>query len=193
MKRNVFKSLIMAMVCGIFPASQVDAAGCAKPVGCHADDGCGSEMLICRPVIEMKKVKKTCFEVECEYICIPQVHCPLFSWLKNGLGVGAEGSCTDQCGTAACGDCHCQADCGESGCNGCECAEKCPKGPLSARIRRVNRLKKVTYECEECVVTWKLERCQPGDCGNGGCKPGCGSTPIRGSAPSAPPVPKSYE
>lgn len=40
---------------------------------------CNSCQAICRPHAEIKKIKKTCFDVECEQICIPAIR---FPWQK---------------------------------------------------------------------------------------------------------------
>ncbi|QDU79345.1 hypothetical protein Pla110_10530 [Polystyrenella longa] len=53
------------------PGSLKPAGSCDTPCS-----GC-SKILICCPSTTIEKEKKTCFEVECEHICVPQVN---FSW-----------------------------------------------------------------------------------------------------------------
>lgn len=51
----------------------------------------------CIATMEKVTVKKTCFEVECEQICIPTVRIP-WPWLAGGHGKGKGDRCEQRCG-----------------------------------------------------------------------------------------------
>lgn len=121
--------------------------GCEKATGCsnHCCEPC---MLVCSAEASTVKVKKHGWELECEHVCIPKVHCPLFSLFG--------------CGSAAPACCH---KCGESTCNGnCSANGGCNQFGACGRIRTIRKLKKEEYEVEKCVVEWSIRKC-PGSCG----------------------------
>ena len=128
----------------------VAGCGCEKPTGCsnHCCEPC---MLVCSAETKMVKVKKHGWEVECEHVCIPKVHCPLFKLF----------GCGSACSAASNG---CQ-NCGEAGCNGQCCSNGgCNQHGACGRIRTVRKLKKEEYEVEKCVVEWSVKKCA-GSCG----------------------------
>lgn len=149
--------------------------GCRKPAGCCDTVSCQPCMLICRPEIKTKTEKKHCWEVECDYVCVPKVQCPISAWIRSKIHGDAE-SCCDTCGTA--------------GCNGCETGV-CNQTPLHARIRTVRRLKKVEYECEKCVVEWHIEQCSACN-GLEDCKSGCTSVSPSSCTPLLPASVRNY-
>ncbi|MAT16045.1 MAG: hypothetical protein CMJ46_12340 [Planctomyces sp.] len=63
--------------------------GNEKPAGCcdTACSGC-SKVLVCCPSVKMEEVEETCFEVECEHICVPQVKVPWGKILTLGCCFG---------------------------------------------------------------------------------------------------------
>lgn len=128
----------------------VAGCGCEKATGCsnHCCEPC---MLVCSAETKMVKVKKHGWEVECEHVCIPKVHCPLFKLFGCGSACSAGSNGCQNCGEAGCnGQC-----CSNGGCN--------PQGSCG-RIRTVRKLKKEEFEVEKCVVEWSVKKCA-GSCG----------------------------
>lgn len=82
--RQRFASVLVTGLCLLAGAAQAND-GCCKPVGCGAAPGCGSYLLTCRAEVTLEPVKKTCWEVQCEHICIPPVR---FPWQKCGEPLG---------------------------------------------------------------------------------------------------------
>ncbi len=117
--------------CAVPEACGLVADGVACPVNCGRAD--------CRVIVEMKKVKKTVWVVECEE------HCPSLP------GSRLLGGCRDSCGAGhACArPAACGAPCG--GCDPCAAVRarahaQCPPKCTRARCRKV--LKKKEIECE---------------------------------------------
>ncbi len=51
----------------------------------------------CVATMEKVKVKQTCFDVECEQVCVPAVRIP-WPWLGGGHGKGKGDCCQPRCG-----------------------------------------------------------------------------------------------
>ena len=132
-------------------ASAECVPGACKPANCCQDATCSPCTLVCQPEVRMEMVKKSGWEVECEYICVPKVHCPLFRFFGK----------RDDCETCVSG-------------NGNNCFGR----PRCAKVKQVKKLKQVNYECQECVVEWNL-RCVSAGCSHTGCLKcrSCGPTP----------------
>lgn len=132
------------------PAAKACGPGVACPVNCGRPD--------CRVIVEMKKVKKHVWVVECEE------HCPSLP------GSRLLGGCHGSCGAG-----HACARPGASGtpCGACDpCAAvraraQCPPKCTHARCRKV--LKKKEIECEvptyKCVPAYGAA-CRSGCCGS---------------------------
>lgn len=125
-------------------AGLVDTDGCQKPV--HCTNCCGVEpcVLMCCPEWKTVKEKTHCWEVDCEYICVPQVQCPSLLTL---LGFNSDhGAACDGCGrtdgTAPC-------------CKGMTGSQT----QLQGKIRAVRKLRKVESEVEKRVVEWTVKTC----------------------------------
>ncbi len=132
---------------------QTSDAGCfgsCKPQG-YCNSACSPCQLVCCAEVKTEKVKKHCWEVECEHICVPRVQCPLLNCLTGN-------TCEDPCSSR-------------------NLLGKCI-GKLCGDVKCVRKLKKKEYECEKCVVEWSV-KCASG-CGScTGCqKPCCGPTPL---------------
>ncbi len=159
-----FLQYCVAVMLVITLVNQSARAGCgaSKPAGC-SESSCGScepGFLCCQNKIKTVKVKKHCYEVECDHVCIPPVclpKCPLF---------GAGDDCCND-GTNGCG-----GDCGAQGCQDCsQCKQEkgffgrlCSK-LTDCRIRKVHTLNKNEYEVEKCVCDWSVVFMQPPGCG----------------------------
>ena len=130
----------LAVMCVLLSyTSSVEAGffnGKAKPAGCCDNARCEPCSYTCCPEVKTVKVKKYCWEVECKPVCIPKVNCPLFSFFRK------------------------------DNCDPCTELDACgrPLSSLCAEVRTVKKLKKVDYECEKCVVEWKVQCTTPG-CG----------------------------
>ncbi|TWT59011.1 hypothetical protein KOR42_23990 [Thalassoglobus neptunius] len=125
--------LFLALALIVSASSQATAGnflGACKPTGCCETVNCPPCQLVCCPETKAEKVKKHCWEIECEPICVPRVRCPLFDFFRK-----------DQCD-----QCDAMSANGGSYCNRC------------ADVKMVRKLKKVEYECEKCVVEWKVHR-----------------------------------
>ena len=125
-----------------------------------------------------EKVKKTCYEVECEYVCIPPVCLPEWCY-PFGRRCGAKMNAETGCGS-----------CGAEGCLVC-CETPLQREALlqklcskltACRIRKVHRLKKEDSEVEECITEWSVVCMQP----FGNCSKGCGSTSYSCADPCSP-------
>lgn len=136
--------------------------GCQKPAGCTAC--CQSCVLACCPEIKTVKEKKHTWDVECDHVCIPKVHCPLVSWLKGGSCLTGMCTSSDDC-CSECGSSNCQGNC-------------CSNTPLCAKVRAVRKLKKVEYETEKTVVEWTVKKYAMS-----GCKCCNGAAPHMGCSP----------
>ncbi len=102
---------------------------------CCGDSCCAGETasgrVVCYPKRVTKEVKKHCWKVKSEMICIPgfRFQC---NWKKRGKSCdygdtcGASGTCTD-------------------------CPRKC------GRVRCINVLEKHEYTCEKCGYEWEVK------------------------------------
>lgn len=162
-----------------FPAFAVSEDTQVAPAGC-CDGGCsggsccnggGCGNCCCEPVCCPKKVteevKKHCWKVSSEWVCIPgfHFHC---NWRDSKCN--NSGSCDTCCGGDSCG--------GGNSC--CACPPKC------GRVRCINVLEKHEYTCEECGYEWEVKCVRSsGSGGRGGCCSGghgCGCCPSCGCA-----------
>ena len=90
----------------------------------HCDKSC--DHCPCYPTIEEVAVKKKCFDVECEQICVPKVRLP---WPFFGR-LGCKGK-------------------------GCDCLRGC-SGTQCGHIKTIRVLKTDSYECTECRCNWDV-------------------------------------
>ena len=117
---------------------------------------------VCKVVCEMKEVKKTCWEVECEEFCVP----------LPGLG---KSRCADQgcCEVTGCGD-ECSDGCENDVCQSLRERPMVP--PKCGEVRCRKKLVKKETTCE--VPVYKCVLVPACGCGSGGCTDtGCGVTP----------------
>ena len=126
---NIRTVLLAIAVLGL-PAYCVSAKGIltlhgGNSAGCCAENP-ACPQCHCEVTTEEGKVKKHCYEVECEQICIPRVRIP---WHLLGQAFSNRSKC-DTCNT---GDCS-QKPCGE--------------------VRTIRVLKKKEYECKVCKYKW---------------------------------------
>ncbi|MDY0170445.1 MAG: hypothetical protein RBS80_28145 [Thermoguttaceae bacterium] len=152
-----------AVDCCVAPAACVPAVEACDP-GCHGvacPVNCGRPD--CRVVVEIKKVKKHVWVVECEE------HCPALPGSRL-LG-GCRGSCG--AGHACAQPAACGTSCGK--CDACaavraQAQAQCPPRCTHARCRKV--LKKKEIECEvpvyKCVPASRACAAGAGCCGVGG-------------------------
>ena len=174
--RSLLLCAAIAALTAISAPSVIAQCGDCKPTGC-GESCCGScepAWLCCQAECKMEKVKKHCYEVECEYICIPPVRlpdcCPFGGGCKDG---------NDGCNQSSCGSC------GQEGCQECAtCTEEkgffrklCSK-LTDCRIRKVNKLKKKEYEVEVCVCKWDVVCCAPPGYCSKGCGDNCAAPPM---------------
>ena len=165
MIRSVVLTVATVVVTSLMANSSVALAGCGceKATGCN-DHCCGPCMLVCSAEKKTLKVKKHGWELECEHVCIPKVHCPLFRCFGSRSAAPA-----------------CCQNCGDSNCNGnCSANGSCNPQGACGRIRTVRKLKKEEYEVEKCVVEWSVKKCG-GSCGKScdACPPQSGCGPCR--------------
>lgn len=139
-------------ICTIGRDCDATQAACGNPL-CHATHS-------------REPIKKSCYEIESEFICVPPVRLPWskhggFSLFKNGF---------DDTGCDVCGDANTCNDCRKH----------------RGRVRTVKRLTKHSYECgERCVTKWEVVcGCQSADCGGDS-----GREPIPEFAPVPEPTP----
>jgi hypothetical protein len=111
---------------------------------------------------ECGEVEKSCWEIECEEICIPRV---VFPWQKwKAKRDGSCGSCD------ACGD-------GRGSC----CTVN-----NGARVKVVKKLKKKKYECPKCKYEWApacgaqsgCSTCGQADCCDANCDAAESEVPV---------------
>ncbi len=149
------------------PNEEVTLTGCTD--SCCNDGCCGGNCCcesVCCPKCVTEEVKKHCWIVKPELVCIPgfRFEC---NWNRKKCSGG--GNCCDTCTGD---DCCCSKKC----C--CDCAP-----PACGRVRCINVLEKHEYTCTECGCEWeaKCVRTSKGCCsGKGaskcpscGCKNGC--------------------
>lgn len=132
---------------------------------------------------ECGKEEKSCWEVECEKICIPCVVFPWQKWKakKNGCGKSNCECCAGTCDSAAGG---CDGGC-DDGCGSC-----CSSVNNGARVRTVRKLVKKKYECPVCKYKWEPaccgNGCGDGCCDSGRCDGGCDSAPLPAAGATTP-------
>ncbi|MEZ6129426.1 MAG: hypothetical protein R3C59_12150 [Planctomycetaceae bacterium] len=142
--------------------------GCDGTACCDSGHCCRSECKTCKGECKSIKVKKYCWQTECEDVCIPPVQLPCCRCLFKG-------KCRGCCDAGAGG---CSSGC--TGCPTCQPAPCCQNGLLKklfgrcagCRVRCVSRLKAEDYECEKNVMEWSVVSC--GDCA--GCCSGLSGT-----------------
>ncbi len=116
---------------------------------------------------ECGKEEKSCWEVECEEICIP---CVVFPWQKSKAKHTGHGS--ESCAV---------------GCSGCSTVNN------GARVKTVRKLKKKTYECPQCKYEWSPDGkgngcCSAGCCTGDCCETGCDAGSLPAGEPAVPPA-----
>ena len=175
MFRSIFLVASIALsICAISIASTPDAqaGGLCCGVCCFACPDCR-----CKLDAEEVEVEKSCFEVECETICVPKV---VFPWQTGkgfcfGLFAGKKGACDscDACDGHGCSDC---TACVNNG----------------AVLRKVKVLKTKKYKCPACEYTWSAEESVMGCCDDGCCDgcvtPGCDGCCASNEAVKLPPA-----
>jgi len=125
--------------------TQVTPAGC--DCTCPKDSCCCSQSVCCPKVVE-KEIKKHCWKVTPELVCIPKFRWP---WQQSSA---KSPSCGDGC---------------DGGCQSCQ--------PSCGRVRCINVLEKHEYTCKQCGYEWSIKRvCSSnGSCDSAaGCCPDCG-------------------
>ena len=115
----------------------------------HRHCGCAKKRVCpkchCEVTIEEEKVKKHCYEVEHEQVCIPKVRIP---WHRFTLH-----------------KCHCKGKCT----CGKRCHQPCLDLPCCFKVRTIRVLKKEEYECKVCKCKFTPV------CVDCGCDAGCGT------------------
>ncbi|MCA9083273.1 MAG: hypothetical protein KDA81_04415 [Planctomycetaceae bacterium] len=123
--------------------------------------------MMCVPECKVEKVEKHCWQTECDTVTVPPVTLPCCKCLLHGRK-----------------KCCCNRGCSDGSCTGCCESSKnnCCKNSLLRKVfgkfaccdvKCVTKLKPHKYECEECVVDWKLV--SAGSCG---CCSSCGDTSL---------------
>lgn len=128
---------------------------CCGNKGCCSKGNCCCEAVCC-PKCVTEEVKKHCWKVKPELVCIPGFR---FSW-----------SCLEnRCKKGCCDDC-----CGDDCCSTGKCCDCAP--PRCGRVRCINVLEKHEYTCEECGCEWEVKcvRTNKGRCSSGCRCPSCG-------------------
>lgn len=150
--------------------SQVTPTGCCESgTGCSGNGCCANGCCdpVCCPRCVVEDVEKKCWNVDCEFICVPRFRWPWECRGDSKQGCDASRGCS---GDGCCGDGCCDSDC----C--CGCPPKCGK------VRCVNVLEEHKYTCKECGYKWNVKcvrsgsgcSCRGGCCPECGCGPGCG-------------------
>lgn len=140
---------------------------CADHEGCGS---CGPVWLCCQGQPKTVNTTRHCYDVECEYVCIPPVTLPACCRFLSDQHCAGD-SCAEDCAEG------CDDDCGES-CDSCSppnlLQRVCAKF-TDCRIRKVHRLKKQEQDIQECEWEWSVVRmAAPGcckDCGESCCPP----------------------
>ena len=138
----------MTIVVALISQSVSAGFGASKPTGCDETccDSCNSVFHYCQNETKTVKIRKHCYKVECEDVCIPPVCLP-----KCLISGGKSDCCND-------GSNGCDAACGTEGCQDCSRSKQqkwflerlCSK-LTDCRTRKVHTLKKNEYEIEKCV------------------------------------------
>ncbi|NOZ40443.1 MAG: hypothetical protein GXP24_09485 [Planctomycetes bacterium] len=122
------------------------------PAGCTGSCGSGetaSGRAVCCPKRVTKEVKKQCWKVKSERICIPSFRFQC-NWWKRGKSRDGGDTC---CSSSSCTDCP----------------------PKCGHVRCINVLEKHETTCEECGYEWEFKcvRTGKGGCCGDDC-PSCG-------------------
>ena len=132
-------ALVAAEEAPVEKDSQVKPAGCCD----GGDSCCGSRCCgsfccepVCCPRCVVGEAEKKCWNVKCDFVCVPRFRWPWECRDKS------KGSCDASCGCAE------DSCCGESCCN---CPAKC------GRVRTVNVLEEHKYTCKECGYEWNVK------------------------------------
>ena len=132
-------------------------ARCRRKNDCCCDTNCCQECCeaVCCPTQVTEEVKKHCWKVNPELVCVPGFRLPWLCRDKSRV------LCDDKC----CGD-----EC-------CGCCQECCE-PQCGRVRCVNVLEKHEYTCAECGWEWEVKcvRSARGCRGEADCCPSCGSS-----------------
>ena len=167
------RALMAASLCLLFGQVVVAQDRCGTPdccARCNVRTRC--QQFDCQVVCEVKKVKKSCWVVECEEFA------PLLP--------GCRQRCNDCCNTGGCNTGGCEtASCGSRG--KCEVPPRCGK----ARVKRKLVKKEITVEVPvyKTVVRNLCSGCCPSGCG---VEAGDAAAPSAAPAAPAPaPVPKA--
>jgi len=133
--------------------TEVTPAGCTNSCSdknLSGSNGCCEA--ICCPKKTTKEVKKHCWKVKPELVCIPgfRFEC---NWKKR---------CQSKCG------------CDDTCCSNGSCSDCGP--PTCGRVRCINVLEKHEYTCDKCGYEWNVKYVRSGGCCKGkgsGCCPSC--------------------
>ena len=158
------------------------SAGAKGPLG---SSNCCADRVVCCPnchcyaKVEEVEIKKHCYEVECEKVCIPKV---CFPWHKFCF---IKKKCKDDCcdsGCAAAPGCCDGGSCCQEG-----CPQPCP--PRVGCVRSVRVLVKEEYKCKACECVWEI--CDDNCCDAHGAPapPEAAVEPPPAPAPAPAPVP----
>lgn len=141
------------------------AGCCGKGKSCCSSSCCCEA--VCCPKRVTEEVKKHCWLVKPELVCIPgfRFEC---NWGKSKCS--KKGGCDRCCDDLCCGDGCCE--------NGTCCCND-PGKPTCGRVRCINVLEKHEFKCEECGYEWEVKCVRSGKrrscCGKRGCNcPSCG-------------------
>lgn len=169
---------------GVESTLETEQDSAVEPAGCcddNCDSCCGNDQgccgnksgsccqsnccckAVCCPKKVTEEVKKHCWLVKPELVCIPgfRFEC---NWGKSKCGKKS-GGCDTCCGDSCCGE-------GKCCCND-------PGKPTCGRVRCIHVLEKHEYKCEECGYEWDVKCIRTGRgrscCGKNGCScPSCG-------------------
>ncbi len=136
--------------------SKVMLAGCTDSC-CRCETASGKA--VCCPRRVTEEVKKHCWKVKSEMICIPSFRFRC-NWKKRAKN----------------------CDCGDGCCAGGNCTD-CP--PKCGRVRCINVLEKHEYTCEKCGYEWDVKCVRSGKkcCPVGGCDcPSCAGIGLASSS-----------
>lgn len=134
-----------------------DSCCCAVCSDCRCCGSCCRE--ICCPKTEVVTEEKSCWNVNCEKVCVPAIRLPwepggspltLFNCLWGGRERNVR--CT-------CADCAAAANCCET-CGTCVRCCKC-KPVRCGTVRAVHVLEEDSYDVKKCETTWEIKRVAP--------------------------------
>ena len=132
---------LVSMTLGNFVSAGHHGRGCAVCPRCET---------YCEFTAEEAMEENTCWQIECEEICVPRV---VFPWQTKKARHHSRGNCCNACTT---------------GCGVCTCVNN------GAWVKTIKKLKKHTYECPACKYEWTPKKmCGCGPCGGGNCGACC--------------------